>query len=376
MDPALQANIQSTLDRFPDVLRILHKYNEVVATTSRRAQSQIPLNNPSIHDWLAIHDSFQQWAVREYKAADFRLGLYDISTSSVTHPTATGEEQQEDDRWIERATNKKITKILRAMDWTLYEIGQIGRAAIEDIRVNPAPVRVKFRNPFPNASASTSSSSFSSFSSSSSFSSFSSSYSRTKSNSNSREKEKEKEKGKIPSDRTPEMAIYEAEVLRNTWLRLKSRFEFLGERYIKDLEAYSEVLKSWFESKFATIKHMNSLNLTTNKLIYTPAATPAIAPTPTPTTTTTTTTATKMSTTTTNRTNTTMRRGARAATRTATRAAVAAEARERARAEAEAEAEARERAKARKREETRARAAESPRGDFRKTKPSYRKLRF
>ena len=216
MDSSMQANVQSTYDRFDFVLKILIKYHQVIGTTSRRAQNQIPLT-PSIDDWFTLQDSLQHWANREHAATKIRLQRYETMWFT---PAAAAAVEAEDDRWIERATNNKIIKTLHAIDWTLYEIDQIVREAIQDIRVNPAPVRVKFTNPFAPTVA-------------------------------------------IPNDRTPQMAEYEAQILRTAWLRLKSRFEFLEKKYLVDLDAYSDVLQAWFESKVDPMHHMNTSN--TNK---------------------------------------------------------------------------------------------------------------
>lgn len=93
------------------------------------------------------------------------------------------EDKDNDDNWVERATNLKITKTLATITCTLGEVEQIAKQAIEDLRINPAPVRVDFKNPFATSAAGGK---------------------------------------KIADERTPQMAEYEAKVLKSAWLRLKS----------------------------------------------------------------------------------------------------------------------------------------------------------
>lgn len=254
MDPLLTTEIRSVLETFQFTLNVLKKYYGAVLKTSRRAQAEIP-QKPSIHDWYALEQSFNQWALREWRAAQTR---YDLRSEMMLPARARGlpEREIEDGGWIERAANRKIMNTFAIIRSTLDEIDQTAKQAIEELQIYPAPVRIRFRDPFatPSNSSATSSSGKSTGETKSPSSSGRNSY-ETKTTSSF-----ETRSDRIPNDRTPEMVGHEAKIMRTTWLRLKSRYEFLSTRHLANLEAYSDSLEAWYESEVHT-HHRNINNI-------------------------------------------------------------------------------------------------------------------
>lgn len=158
---------------------------------------------------------------------DYGVSVYPVFRGGVeVREEGEIDERDDEEGMMERATERKIAKSLHAIEWAMYEIDGIAKQAIEDLQVTPPPVRVTFRDPW-IADANK--------------------LSKRHANSNSngtrnKQPAAETTSEKIPNDRTPGMVHYEAEIQRITWLRLKSRYEFIANKHLVDLRDYSDVL--------------------------------------------------------------------------------------------------------------------------------------